>query len=199
MQQEIHPWNWYVPAGAKTVIIGTFPPTLRNWSYDFFYPNTNNRFWKIMAHLDGHVLTHFAGEEAVAERKTILDHLEVGLSDMGQVIRRTSDSSLDENLNVVEYMDILRLLDENPSINKILFTSSSGKSNAVRWFKDYLAVRKIHFTIPKGQRPVRRQITLNKRTIEIVLLYSTSPRVGSIVSLDQLTELFGNEICIHNH
>jgi G:T/U-mismatch repair DNA glycosylase len=51
MQQEIHPWNWYCPSEAKSLIIGTFPPTLRNWSFDFFYPNKNNYFWKIMARI----------------------------------------------------------------------------------------------------------------------------------------------------
>ncbi|MDR2805376.1 MAG: hypothetical protein LBB85_07015 [Dysgonamonadaceae bacterium] len=194
LTEERHPWNWYVPFGAKAVIIGTFPPTLRNWSYDFFYPNKNNYFWRIMAVLDGRKIQHISGQEAVAERKAILDRLRVGLSDMGKTIRREEDNSMDENLHIVEYMDILRLLEENPSVNKLIFTSSSGKVSAIRWFKDYLNMRGIQYPLPKGPRPLHRRLELQGRPVEVVLLYSTSPRVGATVSFNTLTELFAQEI-----
>ena len=194
MQQEIHPWNWYLPAGARTVVIGTFPPTLRNWSYNFFYPNKNNYFWKIMAQIAQQELQFFSGEEAVAERKRILQRLHLGLSDMGKIVRRAEGNSLDENLEAVEYMDVFQLLDENPSIRKILFTSSSGKSSAIQWFKEYLSLRGIPYQIPKGPRPLKNQIDLNGRILEIVILYSTSPRVGATVSFEKLVELFEKEI-----
>jgi G:T/U-mismatch repair DNA glycosylase len=197
--EEKHPWNWYVPSGATTVIIGTFPPTRRNWSYDFFYPNKNNYFWRIMAALAGRELQHFSGAKAVEERKAILDQLHTGVSDMGKTIRRRDDNSLDENLQIVEYMDIFRLLDENPSVRKILFTSSSGQSSAVRWFTDYLALHGIRFRLPKGRRPLRYPLEWPGRDIEVVVLYSTSARVGATVSFDTLTELYGQEINTNQH
>jgi G:T/U-mismatch repair DNA glycosylase len=193
-EEEKHPWNWYLPSGAKAIIIGTFPPVIRNWSYDFFYPNKNNYFWKIMAAIAHRELRFFSGNEAVTERKEILNQLQTGLSDMGKIIRRTKNSSLDENLEVIEYMDIFRILDENPAVNKIIFTSSSGKSSAIRWFKDYLSGRGINYKIPKGQRPLKNQIRVKDRTIDIVLLYSTSPRAGASVSFEKLVELFADEI-----
>jgi G:T/U-mismatch repair DNA glycosylase len=196
MQEEIHPWNRYIPANAKSIIIGTFPPTLRNWSYDFFYPNKNNYFWRIMAQIAGKPLQHFSGEEAVEERKNILNQLGTGVSDMGKIIRRTKGSSSDENLEIVEYMDILRILEENPSLRKIIFTSSAGKSSAIGWFKAYLALHGIVFQIPKGKRPLRTHVRIAGKDIEIALLYSTSARAGAAVSLTYLTELFKNELDI---
>ena len=194
MQIETHPWNWYLPSGAKTIIIGTFPPTLRNWSYDFFYPNKNNYFWKIMSKIAGIELQSFSGNEAVEERKEILNQLMLGVSDMGKVIRRTKDSSMDEDLEVVEYMDVFQILKENPAVDKIIFTSSSGKSSAIRWFKDYLASKEIIYKIPKGTRPLKSVLDINGRLIEIVLLYSTSPRAGAAISFDKLVELYRSEI-----
>jgi len=194
MQIETHPWNWYLPADAKTIIIGTFPPTLRNWSYDFFYPNKNNYFWKIMSKIAGVELQSFSGNEAVEERKEILNQLMLGVSDMGKVIRRTKDSSMDEDLEVVEYMDVFQILKENPTVDKIIFTSSSGKSSAIRWFKDYLASKEIIYKIPKGKRPLKSVLDINGRLIEIVLLYSTSPRAGAAISFDKLVELYRSEI-----
>ena len=129
MHEEIHPWKWYVPAGAKSIIIGTFPPTFRNWSYNYFYPNKNNFFWRILARIAGKPLQYFSGEEAVEERRIILDQLKIGVSDMGKIIRRTDGNSSDENLEIVEYMDIFRILEEKPSLRKIIFTSSTGKSS----------------------------------------------------------------------
>ena len=194
MQEEIHPWNWYIPFDAKAVVIGTFPPARRVWSFDFFYPNKNNYFWKIIARIAGRTLHYYFGEEAVNERKELLDHLKLGVSDMGQTIRRKTDSSLDQNLEIVKYMDIFKLLQENSSVRKLIFTSSSGKSSAIGWFKEYLLLYQIPFKIPQGKRPLRTTITIHGKLLEIVLLYSTSPRAGAAVSFDVLTELYANEI-----
>jgi len=194
MQEEIHPWNWYIPNGAETVVIGTFPPVRRNWSFDFFYPNKNNYFWKIIAQIAGRPLHYISGEEAVNERKELLNRLKLGVSDMGQIIRRKTDSSLDENLEIAAYMDIFKLLQENPSVRKLIFTSSSGKSSAMGWFKKYLALHQILLKIPQGKRPLRTPVIINDKLYEIVLLYSTSPRAGAAISFDELTELFKREV-----
>jgi len=196
MHEEIHPWNWYIPDGCETVVVGTFPPTRRNWSFDFFYPNKNNYFWKLIARIAGHSLLYNSGEEAVNERKELLNQLKLGVSDMGQIIRRKTDSSLDQNLEIVAYMDIFKLLRENPSVRKLIFTSSSGKSSAIGWFKDYLSIHRIPFKILQGKRPLRTSISISGKLLEIVILYSTSPRAGASISFDALTELFANEILI---
>jgi len=194
MQEETHPWKWYIPNGAKTVVIGTFPPTQRNWSYDFFYPNKNNYFWKIIARIAVRPLRYVSGEEAVEERRKLLNHLKLGVSDMGYIIRRKAGNSLDQNLEIVEYMDIFKLLQENPEVRKLIFTSSSGKSSAIGWFKDYLSLHRIPFIIPQGKRPLRTSVIISGKSYEVVLLYSTSPRVGAFMSFDVLTELFAEEI-----
>ena len=132
--EEIHPFKLYVPPGSRMLIVGTFPPTKRNWSYEFFYPNKQNLFWGILARIARRQLQHFSGTAAVEERKEILKLLSLGITDMGLRISRNKESSLDENLQAIEYMDILQILDQRPFINKIIFTSSSGKTSAARWF-----------------------------------------------------------------
>ncbi|MDR2621497.1 MAG: hypothetical protein LBC48_02820, partial [Dysgonamonadaceae bacterium] len=92
------------------------------------------------------------------------------------------------------YMNIFQLLQENPTLRKIIFTSSSGPSSAIRWFKEYLALHKIDFKIPKGKRPLRTSAVIQGKSIEIVLLYSTSPLAGATIAFDQLVELYKNEI-----
>ena len=44
-----HPWEPFVPAGARILVMGTFPPGDHRWAMDFYYPNPTNDFWKMMA------------------------------------------------------------------------------------------------------------------------------------------------------
>jgi G:T/U-mismatch repair DNA glycosylase len=141
-EHETHPWKWFAPPNCKVLIVGTFPTAKRNWKYEFFYPYTANLFWRIMAAILKTELKYFSGLDAVNERKAILKKLPIAITDMGHRIIRNNNSSLDENLIAVEYMDIFQILEENPSINKILFTSSSGTVSAVGWFNKFLKEKK---------------------------------------------------------
>lgn len=42
-----HPWEPFIPAGARIVMLGTFPPKEDKWSMDFFYPNFQNKAIKL--------------------------------------------------------------------------------------------------------------------------------------------------------
>jgi G:T/U-mismatch repair DNA glycosylase len=192
--EEIHPFKLYTPPDSDILIVGTFPPTRKNWSYDFFYPNKQNLFWKIMAQIAGEDLRHFSGEEAVEERKRILTFLNVAITDMGLKVSRLGESSLDENLTAIEYTDIFEILERNPLIKRILFTSSSGKVSAAQWFSNYLQQKKVIHRFPKGSKPLKSELTYNGRSIELVILYSPSRRAANRISLDNLVEMYRREI-----
>ena len=193
-QTEFHPWKWFAPAKSRTLIIGTFPTAKRNWSYDFFYPNTANLFWKVMSSIAVAELQNFSGEAAVTERKNILKKLSVAVTDMGNKVIRNDDSSLDEKLLPLEYMNIFTILKENPSINKIILTSSSGKVNAVKWFSEFLKTEKVIHKFPKGNKPLKSEIKFNDKTIQLVILYSPSRRAANRISFEKLVEMYKAEI-----
>lgn len=197
-EQETHPWKWYAPPNCKVLIVGTFPTAKRNWKYEFFYPNTANLFWRIMAAILKTELKYFSGLDAVNERKEILRKLPIAITDMGHTIIRNDNSSLDENLIAVEYMDIFQILEENPSINKVLFTSSSGTVSAVGWFNKFLKAKNIDHKFPKGAKPLKSKLEFKGRTIELVILYSPSPRASNRISFDKLVEMYRNEILGNN-
>ncbi|MDA3616699.1 hypothetical protein [Polluticaenibacter yanchengensis] len=192
--QEDHPWNWYGPDDSQTLIAGTFPPTRNNWSFDFFYPNKTNFFWRVMSAVANKPLQFIKGEEAVAERKALLDSLKLTVTDMGKTIRRLQNNSLDENLEAITFMDIQHILQQKPGINKIIFTSSSGKSNAAKWFQKYITLLHIPHKFPKGNKPVKSQVTLAGRKIELVILYSPSARAANRISFERLVELYKTEL-----
>ncbi|RYG04869.1 MAG: hypothetical protein EOO02_05095 [Chitinophagaceae bacterium] len=193
-ENEVHPWKAYIPPNSKTLIVGTFPPTKRNWSYDFFYPNKQNLFWTVISAINKSALEYFSGEEAVNERIGILENLKLGVTDMGLEINRLNGNSLDENLSPIEYMDILKILNEHPTINKLIFTSSSGPASAARWFVNYLKTRNILHRFASGPKPLRSILQLEHRSVELVVLYSPSRRAANRISLEKLIEMYEHEI-----
>lgn len=65
---EKHP-DWYIDVpGMRTLILGSFPPHENKRDYEFYYPNKQNRFWKVLAKADKYSLKYFEGKSAVDER-----------------------------------------------------------------------------------------------------------------------------------
>lgn len=188
-----HPFKWYIPDDAETLIIGTFPPVEARWSYEFFYPNINNLFWKVLAKIAGHELSR-TSKDLVKDRKEILHALKVGVTDMGGTIIRLQEDSKDESLQIVEYMNIIELIKTHRSIKKIILTSSSGRSSAFGWFKAYLGKNSIAHVVPKGKKPLHFQVVLARRPIDVYILYSPSPRAANRISPDKLIEMYRNVI-----
>jgi G:T/U-mismatch repair DNA glycosylase len=193
-KRETHPWKWFAPKNCRTLIVGTFPTAKKNWSFNFFYPNKLNLFWPLMSVITKTGLKHISGEGAVTERKKILELLNVAITDMGYEIIRKEDSSLDEKLIPVQYMDIFQILIENSEINKIIFTSSSGPVSASKWFIEYLISKNIIHKFPKGRKPLKSEFYFQDRLIRLIILYSPSRRAANRISFDKLVEMYENEI-----
>jgi G:T/U-mismatch repair DNA glycosylase len=85
---EEHPdWYFDIPV-MKTLILGSYLPSPKRYSYPFYYPNKINHFWKILADIARVKLKYFEGEDAVTERKKIMLKLKVGVQNMGKKIKR---------------------------------------------------------------------------------------------------------------
>ena len=44
---EYHPLIPFLPANAKVLFLGSFPPPRKRWCMDFYYPNFINDHWRI--------------------------------------------------------------------------------------------------------------------------------------------------------
>ena len=56
---EYHPLAPFLPAGARVLMLGSFPPPRERWCMDFFYPNPQNDMWRIMGQVFFGDKTHF--------------------------------------------------------------------------------------------------------------------------------------------
>jgi hypoxanthine-DNA glycosylase len=169
------PFDTYIPENADKLILGTFPTKESLRKYRFFYPNPSNKFWRILAGLIGKELEFVKGDEAVIERKKILDKLNLAISDMGNKIYRQNESSLDANIFPVEFTNVFQIIDDNPQIKTIIITSSTKGTSVLSWFLAYCQLNKVQVNVlSRPLVPWETAIHFNGKTVKIIIIYSTS-------------------------
>ncbi|MCB0415687.1 MAG: hypothetical protein KDD50_15215, partial [Bdellovibrionales bacterium] len=143
LNREVHP-NWYIDIpGMKTLILGSYPPHEDKRHFEFFYPNKINRFWKILAEINGSALQYFENEKAVEERIAIMNSLKVGVQNLGKVILRKGKSARDLDIQILEFQDILNIISRNPNLERVLLPGISGPSSTYYLFLKYLKLNHI--------------------------------------------------------
>jgi G:T/U-mismatch repair DNA glycosylase len=190
--EETLGWDNFIPPLATKLIIGTFPTAESNRSFEFFYPNKDNPFWQVLSAIANIDLIPHVDTEAIQNRKAILTKLNLGITDMGYKVLRHNNSSLDQSIFPVEFMDIFKILDEKPTIKKLILTSSTGENSVEGWLRSYCKINEVKFPKLKGNNPKRGSITHNKGLIEIVTVHSTSKAAAR--KIDDLVQMYKAEI-----
>ena len=129
---ERHPLQPFLPSNAKLLMLGSFPPPRKRWSFDFFYPNFSNQMWQVF----GVVFYGDSQRLLDAEHKTFrLEDIKALLEDRGIAIydtacaaRRLSGNASDKDLQIVEKTDIPALLAQIPQCHDIVCTGQKSFS-----------------------------------------------------------------------
>ena len=127
---ENHPLEPFLPANARLLMLGSFPPQKKRWSMDFYYPNLNNDMWRIVGLLFFNNKDYFLNETRKAFcRERIISFLNdkgIALFDTASAIRRLQDNASDKFLEVVEQTDISLLLKQIPMCKAIVTTGQKA-------------------------------------------------------------------------
>ena len=130
MEIEKHPLEPFLPAKAKLLMLGSFPPQKKRWSMEFYYPNLNNDMWRIFGILFFDDKDYFLKETRKAFcRERIIDFLNekgIALFDTASSIRRLQDNASDKFLEVVEATDVTALLRQLPECKAIVTTGQKA-------------------------------------------------------------------------
>ena len=130
MEIEKHPLEPFLPAKAKLLMLGSFPPQKKRWSMEFYYPNLNNDMWRIFGILFFDDKDYFLNETRKAFcRERIIDFLNekgISLFDTASSIRRLQDNASDKFLEVVEATDVTALLRQLPECKAIVTTGQKA-------------------------------------------------------------------------
>ncbi|MDE6495739.1 MAG: uracil-DNA glycosylase family protein [Duncaniella sp.] len=130
IQIEQHPWEPFIPDGAKILIMGTFPPGSHRWSMDFYYPNRTNDFWFMMG------LIFMGDRYALCDRGTKLFNLDaikqllnekgIAMNDTGYKVRRLKGNASDKFLEIVEPVALYDLLAKMPRCHTVATTGEKA-------------------------------------------------------------------------
>lgn len=129
---ETHPWEPFVPSGARVLIMGTFPPQPKRWSMGFYYPNRTNDFWPMMG------LIFLGSRQTLVDTSTrdfrldlikqLLTEHGIALHDTCRRIRRLRDNASDKFLEVVEPVPLQQLLATMPHCHAVATTGEKAAS-----------------------------------------------------------------------
>ncbi|MDI9310219.1 MAG: hypothetical protein QM535_08385 [Limnohabitans sp.] len=197
MAIETHP-NWFYDfSPMRTLILGSFPPHQSKHSFPFYYPNKQNRFWKVMSAISGIELLNNLSDidNAIEERKSIMRKLNLGIHDVALKIRRKNNSSLDSNIEIVEFQDIISIVNNHPELEQILLLGFSAKNNAAQNFIKYIEKQKLLSKFPIDFKITSESsffIYIQNREIKCVILNSTSS--ASRITLNELLIQFSKYI-----
>lgn len=127
---ERHPLAPFLPAGARVLMLGSFPPPRVRWSMDFYYPNFQNDMWRILGLLfygdklhfvddvnrrfDCERVVRFCGERGIA------------IFDTATAVRRLRSNASDKFLEVVEPTDVGGLLRQIPECRAVVVTGEKA-------------------------------------------------------------------------
>ncbi|NLZ19221.1 MAG: uracil-DNA glycosylase family protein [Bacteroidales bacterium] len=130
MTTEQHPFEPFLPEGARILFLGSFPPQPHRWCMPFYYPNWINDFWRILGLIFFDDKEHFClpGEKRFDEAAIRAFCAEKGLAfyDTACEVRRLKDNASDAFLEVVTPTDIPALLARIPACRTIVTTGQKA-------------------------------------------------------------------------
>ena len=133
---EAHPLEPFLPANAKLLMLGSFPPQRKRWSMDFYYPNFQNDMWRIFGNIFFGDRGYFISPGGKAfDRERIVGFLTqkgIALYDTASVVRRLKENASDRFLEIVEPTDIGALLRRLPECRNVAATGGKAAETLCR-------------------------------------------------------------------
>lgn len=129
---EKHPFSPFLPEGTRVVLCGTFPPKRDKWAMDFFYPNFYNDMWRIFGLLFYEDKDKFfdtvnktIDKEAI---KRMLTQNKIGIGETATEVIRTKDNASDKFLDIIQPVDLPKLLSRIPDCESLVTTGEKAAS-----------------------------------------------------------------------
>ena len=143
MTTETHPFEPWLPADARLLMLGTFPPAPKRWCMEWYYPNFQNDMWRIFGYVFFGDKLHFVDQTnktfKLEALKAFLKEKRVALFDTALRIRRTKNTASDKDLEIVEQSDLDGMLRALPECRGVLLAGQL----ATKVFTTHYAIKAI--------------------------------------------------------
>lgn len=158
---ETHPFEPFLPEGAKLLMLGTFPPSEKRWCMKFYYPNFTNDMWRIFGICFFGDKEHFIlKEEKRYDLEAIITFLKkegIAMYDTATKIYRTKNTASDKDLEIIEPTDVVAMLTSLPQCRAVITAGQLATDTFCRHF-DIMPPKVgeyAEFTLPHSSRKLR--------------------------------------------
>lgn len=135
---EHHPLQPFLPANARVLFLGSFPPPQKRWCMEFYYPNFINDHWRIEGEIWFADKNHFVDTKQKCFKKdeivVFLNEKGIALYDTAEAVRRLKDNASDAFLEIVKPTDIRSLLKNIPLCHAIATTGEKATGEVCQHF-----------------------------------------------------------------
>lgn len=162
-ETEKHPLEPFLPRNARLLMLGSFPPTAKRWSMDFYYPNFQNDMWRIMGYLFFDDIKHFYSEPNNNTKPSFnkgritafCSEKGIAIYDTACEICRLKGTAADNDLEIIRATDISFLLARIPDCRTIAATGGKASLQVASFFqcKEPPSASFTTFDIDSEQKP----------------------------------------------
>ena len=198
MEIEQHPLEPFLPANARLLMLGSFPPQRKRWSIEFYYPNWNNDMWRIVGLIFFGDKEHFVvkGKRAFSKDELIafLQEKGIALYDSASEVRRLKDNASDKFLEIVTPTDISALLTALPECRAIVTTGEKATEAVAAHFGCPMPPTGGHTDVsfaPSGQDNITFPENAVSDTRHITFYRMPSSSRAYPLSLEKKAEVYG--------
>lgn len=135
---EYHPLVPFLPDNAVVLFLGSFPPQMKRWCFDFFYPNFINDHWRIEGAVFYGDKEYFVDKDAKCFRlKDVVEHCKgkgIAFFDTATAVRRLKDNASDKFLEVVEHTDVRKLTDGLSKLKAVITTGEKATETICKYY-----------------------------------------------------------------
>ncbi|HBY69419.1 MAG TPA: DNA glycosylase, partial [Flavobacteriaceae bacterium] len=141
MFKHTHPYPPYIPENATKLIVGTLPPPrfttgeLKPGDVNFCYGSRDGQLWPILNEIFNLNLSFETTEKAIKQRKDFLQKEGIGICDMVSVAYREKIDASDIGMQEVVLRDLIKILQEHPTVDTLLFTGGNSKNGPEYFFR----------------------------------------------------------------
>lgn len=136
MNSEKHPLKPFLPANARLLMLGSFPPQRKRWSMEFYYPNFQNDMWRVVGYLaqgDKHFFEATSGRRFDQPRiEAFCRERGIAMYDTSEEVIRLNNNASDASLQVVREVDLEALLARIPACRTIVVTGGKAADTLCR-------------------------------------------------------------------
>lgn len=176
-----HPYPPFLFKGVTKLIVGTLPPPrfsigdLKERDVNFCYGSRDGQLWPILNEIFQLGLSFTTTQEAINERKAFLKKHKIGICDIVASAERHKIDASDLGMTNVTLRDLMKYLEEFPTVNTLLFTGGNSKNGPEYFFRKLLKAQRVEYAVVSSEVPRIHQFVHPTTSKKIRTVSLTAP------------------------